>query len=590
MIRRFLTIFSIIMLFVSGYSTAQRKEYKSWNPAKDTLNVIQGRSWESGFKSGYDRLPAAAEKNVRKAVWGLSENSSGLYMQFRTNAEEIVVKFKVTGGMAMPHMPATGVSGVDLYSKNIDGKWLWCAGRYSFGDTVSYRFVNLAGKDQHVDDREYRLYLPLYNTVKWMEISVPKEAKFKPLPVRKEKPIVVYGTSIAQGACASRPGMAWTSILGRKLDRSMVNLGFSGNGKLEPEVLDFVTQIDAKLFVLDCLPNLTGGIGDAMLNQKIVDAVRQIQKKRPGTPILMVEHDGYTDGEMQPLRKKDYEAVNRVLKSAIDSLIKSGVKGLYLLSKEEIGHDIESMVDGTHPNDLGMMRYAEAYEKKIKSIFNEPQGTVSTMIPVTQRRDASSYDWETRHQEVLDYGKANQPELVLVGNSILHYWGGEPASSRAKGKDAWTKYFAEGKAMNMGFGWDRIENVLWRIYHGELDEISPKKIILMIGTNNLDYNTDEEIVQGLKFLLDVIKVRKPAADVILMGILPRRKMEQRIAGLNKKIAAIAIGKRLKYADAGKLFLKPAKEIDESLFSDGLHPNAVGYEKLGNFINQQIKKY
>lgn len=589
MTTRFLTIFSILTLFIYTHSLGQQKQYKSWNPAKDTLTVIQGRGWAGGFKNGYDRLPAAAEKTVRNAVWNLSENSSGLYLQFRTNADEIVVKFKVTGGIAMPHMPATGVSGVDLYSKNIDGKWLWCAGRYSFGDTVSYRFVNLTGKDQHVADREYRLYLPLYNTVKWMEVAVPAEAKFKPLPVSMEKPVVVYGTSIAQGACASRPGMAWTSILGRKLDRSMVNLGFSGNGRLEPEVLDFVTQIDAKLFVVDCLPNLTSGVSNAELNKKIVDAVKQIQTKRPGTPILLVEHDGYTDGEIQSLRKNDYENVNKVMKLAFDSLINAKVKDLYLLSKEEIGHDIESMVDGTHPNDLGMMRYAEAYEKKIKSIFNEPQENVSTTIPVTQRRDAGSYDWETRHQEVLDYGKASRPDLVFIGNSITHFWGGQPTASRVGGKDSWNKYFGDRNAMNMGFGWDRIENVLWRIYHGELDGISPKQIVLMIGTNNLGYNTDEEIVQGLKFLLDAIKVRKPAADVILMGILPRRKMEQRIAGLNKKIAGIATGKQVRYADAGKLFLKPDKEIDESLFSDGLHPNAAGYEKFGAFLSQQIKK-
>ena len=95
-------------------------------------------------------------------------------------------------------------------------------------------FLNLNANDGYHDrGREYRLYLPLYNQVTWMEVGVAKDVYFEPLPVRKEKPIVVYGTSIAQGACASRPGMAWTSILGRKMDRPLINLGFSGFGTFD---------------------------------------------------------------------------------------------------------------------------------------------------------------------------------------------------------------------------------------------------------------------------------------------------------------------------------------------------------------------
>ncbi len=119
--------------------------------------------------------------------------------------------------MAMLHMPATGVSGVDLYAKNSDGKWLWCKGNYSFADTINYNFRNITPNDNyHKMGREYHLYLPLYNSVEWMEIGTEEDALFEPIPIRKEKPIVVYGTSIAQGGCASRPGMAWTSILERK--------------------------------------------------------------------------------------------------------------------------------------------------------------------------------------------------------------------------------------------------------------------------------------------------------------------------------------------------------------------------------------
>lgn len=587
--KRTLTMVFMMAIIFSNFVIAQEKKtFKSWNPATDSLNVIHGRGWTNGYKSVYDRLPARAEEKVRKAVWELAENSAGLNLRFKTDAEELVVKLKETGAMQMPHMPATGVSGVDLYVKDVDGKWLWCAGKFSFGDTVTYRFSGVSGKNSQVKEREYKLYLPLYNTVKWMEVAVPKEASFTSIPVQQEKPIVVYGTSIAQGACATRPGLAWTSILGRKLDRSIINLGFSGNGKFEPEVLDFITEIDAKLYVLDCLPNMISReMSNAFVSKRIADAVAQIQLKRPGVPILLTEHDGFSEAEMQPLRRKEYETINKVLQHTVDSLTNAGRKNLYLLSKEAIGQDIESMVDGLHPNDMGMMNYARAYEKKIKQIFQEEQGAISTTIPVTQRRDAATYDWETRHQQVLDYAAAHQPKLVFIGNSITHYWGGQPAAPRANGKDSWTKYFGDKNAINMGFGWDRIENVLWRVYHGELEGFNPQQIVMMIGTNNLEINTDEEIVEGLKFLIAAIQNKQPKSGLLLVGILPRKGMEARISKLNQQIAKIGVGKNLKFVAASAAFLNSKKQIDESLFSDGLHPNAIGYDRLGKILAGQL---
>src|SRR5690606_8986301 len=182
-----------------------------------------------GLVDSYDRFPARAQEKVRDIVWKLSRNSTGLKVRFRSDAPEIKVKYVVSERLEMPHMPATGVSGVDLYAKDQDGKWIWSAGKYSFGDTITYHFNNL--KPSKVG-REYTLYLPLYNSVKWMDISVPRQSAFVPHRPGKEKPIIVYGTSIAQGACATRPGLAWTNILDRRLDVPLINLAFSGNGKL----------------------------------------------------------------------------------------------------------------------------------------------------------------------------------------------------------------------------------------------------------------------------------------------------------------------------------------------------------------------
>lgn len=568
------------------------KEYKTWYPAADSVNVLEGRAWPGEVKDFYDRLPAKAKNVVREAVWNLSKSSAGMQLRFQSDANEITIKYIVTGAKQMAHMPAIGVSGVDLYSRSINGKWLWAAGKFSFGDTVIYSYSALDGKDQGVANREYTLFLPLYNTVTWMEVTVPKQSYFKPLPVRNDKPIVVYGTSITQGACASRPGLAWTNILGRKLDRPVVNLGFSGNGRLEKELIDLILEIDAKIYVLDCLPNLTapGYVSTAELKRRIIASVLQIQTSRPLTPILFTEHDGYSDEEINPVRRKEYTDANNAFKQVFDSLVKAGVKNIYRLGKEEINQDIETMVDGVHPNDIGMMRYAEAYEKRIREIINEPVGTVSTTIPVSQRRDGNFYDWETRHNQILQYNKTSHPKLAFIGNSITHFWGGKPQASKASGSQSWEKYFAPMQPVNMGFGWDKIENVLWRVYHGELDEVSLQQIVLMIGTNNLKENSDEEIVQGIQFLLKAIQLKQPSAKILVLGILPRRNMEKRIIQLNKSIAIIPTGKNIKFADAENILLNKDKKIDESLFSDGLHPNAGGYERLGSFIVNQLANH
>ena len=283
-----------LMLVVCGF-LCQRLEAQAspnitwWNPAQSTFKVIEGQAWPGSVESRYDRLPASAQKNVRRAVWNLSKQSAGLLIRFWSNSTNIKVRYKVGLRLDMPHMPSTGVSGVDLYAKNSDGKWLWCRGNYSFGDTVKYDFKDINPKEEHHDlGREYRLYLPLYNSVEWLEIGVPEDALFEPLPLRPENPIVMYGTSIAQGACASRPGMAWTNILERKMDSPLVNLGFSGNGLLEKELISLLSSIDAKIYILDCLPNLVRfPLED--VRQRILTSVRNLRKSRPSVPILLRE-------------------------------------------------------------------------------------------------------------------------------------------------------------------------------------------------------------------------------------------------------------------------------------------------------------
>lgn len=547
-----------------------------YNPASAKENILQGQGWPEDLKGSYARLPQQAKEKVRPEVWGLSRNSAGIAVHFYSNAPRIKVRYQVAGGYSMPHMPTTGVSGVDLYARHMDGDDYWCAAKYSFGDTVVFDYQDLVYNNFHKKGYEYRLYLPLYNSVKWLEIGVPADSYVEFIPRRTEKPVVVYGTSIAQGACASRPGMAWTSILERKLDRPLINLGFSGNGKLERGVLDFINDVDAAVYILDCMPNMYKGDDPEEL---LVAAVKQIREKHPQTPVVITEHDGYTNEWTNAKSRELYSATNKAARKAYQRLEQEGVARLYYLSHEQIGMNMDGMVDGVHPTDWGMVMYAQAYEKVLRNALQEPVGESATTRPVRQRREADGYEWNTRHARILEMNRENPPKALIIGNSIVNYWGGEPVAQYLYGKKVWEKQMKPEGYRNLGFGWDRIENVLWRVYHDELSGVQAEKIVLMIGTNNLEINTDREIVNGIKFLTQQIQVRQPLAKIKVVGILPRRGMEERISLLNKEIEKAVRPCEVVFVEAGEGLLNASGKIDESMFLDGLHPNEKGYEKI-----------
>ncbi|MEM7655308.1 MAG: SGNH/GDSL hydrolase family protein [Bacteroidota bacterium] len=575
---------------------AQTGKMTWWNPATHHFPVLEGQAWSAEVPTDYARLPTRIQDQVTPGLWSLSHHSAGLMLRFRSNAEEIVIRYQAQWNpqsapnpdrYGMPHMPPTGVAGVDLYAISSDGEERWCAGRYQFGDTITYRFHGLTPNDRyHQQGREYRLYLPLYHQVKWLEIGVEKAGYFEPLAVRPEKPIVVYGTSIAQGACASRPGMAWTAILGRKLDRPLVNLGFSGMGRLESPLIELMTEIDAKAYVLDCLPNLTRrswervGISDGSeIKNRVLQAVRELRKARPTTPILLVDHAGYSEASMEAERAEVVQEINALQREAFQQLLREGVPHLYDLSQAEINLPMDGTVDGTHPSDLGMQAYADAYERKLRQILHEPVGTSSTTQPVVQAREPGNYDWEGRHRDILAMNSFDPPKQVILANSIIHFWGGQPRSAVVREAESWEAHFTPLGLANYAYGWDRIENVLWRVYHGELDGFEAERVLIMIGTNNLHLNTDEEIIAGLDLLVQAIQQRQPMAEVVLMGILPRGGREARVRNLNSRIARLASERDVSHADLGEVFLLPDQAINQGLFSDGLHPNAAGYRAL-----------
>jgi lysophospholipase L1-like esterase len=332
-----------------------------WHPVSDW--GVEGRGW-TDVKRFYDRLPAKAEGAVRDKVWDLSRHSAGISCRFATDATEIRVRYTLLSQvLEMPHMPATGVSGVDLYTQVKDGQWRWIGTVQPRQSRVIATII--AGMTPV--RREYTLNLPLYNGIDSLEIGVPRNATFEPIRPRSARPIVFYGTSIMQGGCASRPGMAIPAILGRRLNVPTINLGFSGNGKMEPEVGRLLAELDACVYALDCLPNLT--LQETI--ERTEPLVRQLRRARPTTPILLVEDRVFPNVAVQPDRLKEHHERHAALRETFKKLIASGMKDLYYLEGDDLlGTDGEATVDGSHPTDLGMKRYADAYEDVLRSILN----------------------------------------------------------------------------------------------------------------------------------------------------------------------------------------------------------------------------
>tara|TARA_Y100000816_G_scaffold157544_1_gene112493 strand:- start:3727 stop:5523 length:1797 start_codon:yes stop_codon:yes gene_type:complete len=582
-----------VILSCSLINGQKISDFKWFNPESSNENLFEGKAWPKEVENYYDRLPLKAKKKVNSNVWELGSQSSGLMIRFRSNSDEIKVRYQTKNkSYSLNHMPATGASGIDLYAIDANGKKLWVSSTFgrSFKDTIQYHYSRLKPNDDYNKfGREYRLYLPLYNEVEWLEIGVKNNSNFNPLLPRKEKPIVVYGTSIAQGACASRPGMAWASILSRRMDRPLINLGLDGNGKMHPEVIDLISEINSKIFIIDCIPNLIkndygweGIDNEKQFQNRIINSIKKIRSRNPETPILLTEHASYNDQFIKTSDYKDeYIIPNLLQKKVFELLKKDGDNNLFYLSEKEIGFSIEETVDGLHPSDLGMKIYADAYEKKLRSILEEPVGELNTTKPVTQLRELGNYDWESKHNEILYLNKFNPPKNIIISNSIIHFWGGLPDFKTKVESESWDNFFTPLGLRNYAYGWDRIENVLWRIYHDELDGFDAEKIIILIGTNNIPLNSNQEIIEGLRLVSKGVKARQPKAKIYLMGILPKRNYEKRIEKLNKKISSLANELSINYSNIGNVFLKldDSQQINEKLFSDGLHPNNNGYKKM-----------
>ena len=324
--------------------------------------TVEGRGFDD-VENFYDRLPARAQGNVPDPVWNLSRDSAGICARFNSDATALHARWTLRKKrLAMEHMPATGVSGLDLYVR-LENAWRWLAVGQPTGQTNSVQLC--ANLPPGV--REYLLYLPLYNGVQELAVGVPEGALVAPASTSPHRPIVFYGTSITQGGCSSRTGTCHTAFLGRWLDWPVVNLGFSGNGHMDRSVVELMAEINAAVYVIDCLPNMKGDL----VAERAPEVVHLLRAARPDTPIVLVEDRTYADAFLHVDRAESNRANRAALRQVYASLQDEGIDNLHYLHGDRLlGADGEDTVDGSHPTDLGFMRQAEAFYPLLKSIVN----------------------------------------------------------------------------------------------------------------------------------------------------------------------------------------------------------------------------
>lgn len=223
---------------------------------------------------------------------------------------------------------------------------------------------------------------------------------------------------------------------------------------------------------------------------------------------------------------------------------------------------------------------SELLEAKLEPVAGA-KPTPSTLVPCTQDRDWPIYDWAVRHTAVARLTTERSASLVFIGDSITQMYGGEPHDRSQPGKDVWEQFYGKRNAANLGFGYDFVENTLWRLQHGELDGARAKVVVIHIGTNNASRNTPEEVAAGIRAICDEVHARQPGAKIVLMAIFPRGPKpdatRDKLTAINKLIAPLDGQDGVTFFDIGAKFLESDGSISREVMGDFLHPTAKGYE-------------
>ncbi len=355
-------VFLVAIMALGGVfmaAAAEKQELKY-------VNALDLRIINKGFDDSltpYTRIPMCLKDSVRPTLWERAQCSTGMAVRFATDSKKVAVRYNLLWNTHMVHMADTGLKGVDLYRLSDEGQWEYvntCRPYKSDSIQTKVFVENLTG-----DMREFMIYLPLYDGINWLEVGVEQNATIqKPIidnPV-SNKQIIFYGTSILQGGCSTRTGMCGTNIVQRDLGIECVNIGISGEGKMDFCMARAMAGIkDAVAYVIDPIPNCT----EMMCDTLTYDFVNILRTLRPEVPIIMVE------GPMYPYAKFDKYFANYLPKKNAAfyknylRLKEENPNNIYYVTCEGLYGDHEGTVDGIHATDIGFLAYAKKLEPVI---------------------------------------------------------------------------------------------------------------------------------------------------------------------------------------------------------------------------------
>lgn len=371
---------------------------------------------------------------------------------------------------------------------------------------------------------------------------------------------------------------AYTAVLGWKPDIVVIALGTNDS---RPDVIgarpnDFIPSYHALLAAL------RGSNPKALIFLCLPPPIFPVER-RVGAPVP----------------PQDERALQQDILPRIRSIAQE--EGLSVIDLHEaLKADAAFFPDSVHPTAEGAAVIAEQVYGALM-VATQPHATsleksVNTAVMPVPRLDQDCYNWWTRHAEALDAGARLKPEVVLIGDSITHFWAGEPRSlNRLNGPRAWAATFGSRRVLNLGFGWDRTQNVLWRLDHGEFDGLDPKLVIVNVGTNNFvgtanaRANTPEEVAAGVLAICERVRQKRPAAHLLVMGVFPRgyqpalgHRAQIRLLNsiLDRDLAGIP---NTTFLDIGSRFLAPDGSLPSDVMPDATHPSEKGYEIWGRAI-------
>ena len=330
---------------------------------------LEGMGWKTADRA-FRRMPLQPAWPLPKSVDDLAWHTAGVQARFRTDSKRVCLRVKLRGVHAMDHMPATGESGFDAYIGDVGSETY--AGTARFNRALDAYQVTLCSFPTAAM-RTVTINFPLYQGVHEVSIGIEEGARTTAAPKRAgHRPVVVYGTSITQGGCASRPGMAYTNILSRRIDCEFVNLGFSGSGRGEPEVAHVsATLPPPALFVMDYEANC-GGL--AKMRETLPAFLAILRKRWPRTPLLVVSRiayarEAFAEAEHQArLERREFQ------RETVARLRRAGDKAVAFFDGGALlGEDFtECSVDGVHQTDLGFLRMANGLERTSRKLLTQP--------------------------------------------------------------------------------------------------------------------------------------------------------------------------------------------------------------------------